>query len=116
VESLSTVASSEWNPHLTARAWLRTNGYVGVVALIDEVMAEWAEAGRHTRRDWWEILAGGVDGAPRTVGGRIFPVLRAARERHGLPPCPTAIALCDDEVAPPVRVCNRWPRRRRRRK
>lgn len=53
----------------TAREWLRDNGYADIAGDIDEVIAVWRAAGKTTRRDWWDVLAGGADGTPRRVGG-----------------------------------------------
>jgi len=67
------------------RTWLRNHGYAHVAGLIDEVEASWAQTGRRTRRNWWDILAGGTRGRPRRVGGISFPVLADAQKRQGLP-------------------------------
>jgi len=82
-----------------ARQWLRGNGYADVAALIDEVTAEWHATGRGTRRNWWAVLAGGRGGKPCAVAGRVFPVLRAAQIRQGLPV--TDNALCRDPLEKP---------------
>ncbi len=71
----------------TARQWLRDNGYADVAAEIDEVISSWREAGKTTRRDWWETLAGRRDGSPRRAGGREWPVLAVARKRQGTSAC-----------------------------
>ncbi len=89
----------------SCREWLRSNSYVQVADLIDEVMEEWRATGKRTRRDWWIILAGNRKGFGRVVSGRIFPVLREASER-ALP----NVAHPNSSV-PPVRVSNRWPLR-----
>ncbi len=62
---------------MLAKQWLLENKYEDVAGLIDEVMDEWKAKGKHTRRNWWEILAGTAKGNPRVVAGRKFPVLRA---------------------------------------
>ena len=41
-----------------ARLWLRENGYGDIADLIESFIAEWKATGKHTRRNWWEILAG----------------------------------------------------------
>ena len=64
--------------------WLKKNGYEDVAAQIEELIASWKKSGKKTRRNWWEILAGGKSGHPRTVDGITFPVLRAAQIRQGL--------------------------------
>ena len=99
---------------MRAREWLRQNGYSDVADEIDRVVYRWREEGKRTRRNWWEILAGGMSGKPRIAGGVSFPILRVARIRQGLPESPFAIARSDDEQAPPVRVTARWPRKCRR--
>jgi DNA adenine methylase len=64
------------------RAWLRSRGYADVARQIEELLARWQRAGKKTRRNWWEVLAGGAGGRARTVDGVTFPVLRAARNRQ----------------------------------
>ncbi|MES1171754.1 MAG: Dam family site-specific DNA-(adenine-N6)-methyltransferase [Bacteroidota bacterium] len=64
------------------RAWLGRHGHEAVVELIDKVIARWKKAGKRTRRNWWDVLAGDSRGRPRTVDGTTFPVLSAARARQ----------------------------------
>lgn len=97
-----------------ARDWLQRNGYVDVADMIDEVMAEWRAAGKKTRRNWWEVLAGLSDGTPCTYAGRTFPVLRVAQIRAGLPVTPNALARSENESIPEIWRTPRWPRRRKR--
>ena len=73
-----------------AKQWLSEHGFAAVSAQIAEIEAEWARAGKKTRRNWWDVLAGGADGKPRTVAGRTFPVLEHARRRKGLAGTATA--------------------------
>ena len=82
-----------------ARQWLQDNGYQDVAALIDEVTAEWQATQRGTRRNWWAVLAGGQGGKPRCIAGKVFPVLRAAQIRQGLPV--TDNALCRNPLEKP---------------
>ena len=93
---------------MTAREWLRANGYDEVAALIDEIQEEWKAASKRTRRNWWEVLAGGDDGSPRVVAGRTFPVLKAAQRHEEKPVTPNAIQRKPRERAPGVRVTGRW--------
>jgi hypothetical protein len=67
-----------------AKQWLTEHGFAEVAAQIAEIEAEWARAGKKTRRNWWDVLAGGPNGKPRLVAGRAFPVIEAARRRQGL--------------------------------
>lgn len=97
---------------MTAREWLRINGYEDVAEQIDEVMALVAAAGSKERRDWWTVLAGTKTGQPSTIHGRVFPVLRVARIRQGLEPTSNALCRNLNECPPPVRVTGRWKRRR----
>jgi hypothetical protein len=95
---------------LTAREWLRANGYDDIADMIDEIMAEWRETGNHQRRNWWAVLAGGKDGEPAVVAGRSFPVLAAAQRRQGVTLTKSAVRRKRRETkAPPIRVSNRWP-------
>ena len=93
-----------------ARVWLRGNGYGDIADQIESVMQRWRAEGKRTRRNWWEILAGHIDGQPRVAGGVTFPVLHAARRRQGLPNVATALCRSPSEQAPPVRVSARWPK------
>jgi len=99
---------------MTLRAWLRENGYHSVVELIDQVMATLKAKGSKERRNWWDVLSGGIDGAPTSVAGREFPILRVAQIRQGKPVTESAIYLSDDEVPPGVVKTGRWPQKRRR--
>ena len=94
-------------PALSARKWLRENGYPEIAAQIDEIMQEWKSTGRGTRRNWWEILAGDKDGNPRTVEGREFPVLRVVRRRQQLPEAEGTI-YHGEKRAPPIVAQERW--------
>lgn len=96
---------------LPVRQWLRYNGYSNVADMIDEIMAEWRHQGKKTRRNWWEVLAGGKNGEPRTIAGRTFPVLRAAQARQRKPITQNSINAKNDENPSPIRKTNRWPNR-----
>ena len=77
---------------MTARNWLRANGYEDIASLIDEVMTELEARGSKQRRNWWDVLAGSVNGRPLVVSGREFPVLQVAQRRQGKPLTPNAIS------------------------
>jgi len=98
----------------TVRQWLRDNKYGKVADLIEEILDEWAKAGKSTRRNWWNILAGDAAGNPYVVSGRKFPVLRAAQVRQGVLITPNSIFKSPTEAAPPATKSNRWPGRKRR--
>jgi DNA adenine methylase len=83
--------------------WLIVNGYTDVLALITRVKKRWRRAGKKTRRNWWQVLAGDAQGQPRTIEGIRFPVLHAARVRMALPEAPGALRRQVDE-APPERT------------
>ena len=93
---------------MQAKQWLSENGYNDIAALIDEVETEWKSNGKQTRRNWWEILAGGTSGKSRVVAGRTFPVLRAAQIRQGVPITDNALERGTREEPPAVRVSGRW--------
>jgi hypothetical protein len=97
------------------RLWLRANGYADFAEIPEVLMARWKAQNKGTRRNWWQMFAGKIDGTPRSADGIDFPVLRAARRRQGLPDVPDAICRNEDEQAPAIRVTPRWPRNRRRR-
>jgi len=94
---------------VTVREWLRGNLYGDVADLIDQAMARWPVANVRTRRNWWEVLAGGMSGRPRSVYRQEFPVLRAAQIRQGLPVTPNALCRNPNETPPSIRITNRWP-------
>lgn len=101
---------------MIARDWLRINGYEDVADLIDRVMAAIAASGSKQRRNWWDVLAGGVDGKSIVVNDQEFPVLRVAQIRQGKSITPNAICRNKDEQ-PPDRVrTGRWPKKSRRAK
>ena len=93
---------------MDARVWLRDNGYDDIADMIDEIMREWKDDGKKTRRNWWDILAGGKKGQQVTVAGRRFPVLKAAQIRQGMPVTKASIRKKRNEHAPPVQVQERW--------
>ncbi len=94
---------------MTAREWLRANGYADVAHMIDQILAEWRVAGNRQRRNWWQVLAGRKDGTPVVVAGREFPVLAAAQRRQCVKVSKNAIRNKRREKAPPIRITNRWP-------
>lgn len=71
-----------------ARDWLRENGYGDIAGLIDEVMADLEAHGSKQRRNWWEVLAGGVNGRPlRCLGTGVSGATgRAAAAGQALEP------------------------------
>jgi hypothetical protein len=94
---------------MTAREWLRANGYSELATMIDEIMAEWKAAGNKQRRNWWQVLAGKKDGSPCVVAGRTFPVLKEAQKRQHMKVTRTAEKRSRRERAPAIRPTNRWP-------
>lgn len=85
---------------MTARDWLLENGYPDVVELIDDATEQWKAKGAKTRRNWWQVLAGGRDGKPRVIAGITFPVLAAAQMHEGLPVTPNAERRNPEEQPP----------------
>lgn len=94
---------------ITVREWLRKNGYNDIADEIDNIMQEWSEKGKKTRRNWWEILSGGKNGKSRTIYGKTFPVLKAAQIRQGVPVTKNAICRNENENPPKIKKTNRWP-------
>jgi DNA adenine methylase len=64
------------------RVWLRAHGHADVARKIDVVLRAWAKAGKKTRRNWWDVLAGNNRGRSRSVAGVLFPILPEARRRQ----------------------------------
>ena len=93
----------------TVRIWLIENGYSKIAKMIDEIQAEWKATGKHTRRNWWEVLSGGKNGTPHTIYGRQFPVLQAAQIRQGKSITANALKATDNEQSAPAVFDNgRW--------
>lgn len=97
---------------ITVRVWLRENGYPEVADMINEIQAEWKVSGKHTRRNWWDVLSGGKNGTPRIIYGRQFPVLQAAQIRQGKPVTKNALKIMENEAeAPAVFDNGRWKKK-----
>lgn len=96
------------NSNISIRKWLVKNNYEDVEQLINSIMLDWKLQGKHTRRNWWDILAGGKNGKPYSINGITFPVLKAAQERKGLPITHNAICRNPNEVAPRPKQTGRW--------
>jgi len=71
-------------------------------------MDGWQTKGTKTRRSWWDILAGGKNGKPRTIEGVTLPVLKAAQIRMGVPITKNAICRNEAEKVPEVVSNGRW--------
>jgi len=94
--------------NVSARKWLIQNDYADIAALIDIVMDGWKTKETKTRRNWWDVLAGGENGKPRTIEGVTFPVLKAAQIRKGVPITDNTICRNEAEEVPKVYVTGRW--------
>ena len=70
------------NASSDVRSWLRAHGHAEVARRIDEATRRWADEGKKTRRNWWDVLAGDKKGNPRRVFGIAFPVIDGARQRQ----------------------------------
>ena len=62
------------------------------------------------RRNWWDVLAGGKDGAAMVVAGHEFTVLRAAQIRQAKPVTSNALCRNENEQPPDARGTGRWPK------
>jgi hypothetical protein len=96
------------NKMTTIKERLAQKNYADVLKQIQAVERGSKRKGTGTRRDWWEVLAGNQNGSSKTIEGRSFPVLSAARRRKGWPV--TKECLCRDanEEAPSVVPQIRW--------
>jgi len=94
------------------RSWLVANGYSPVAEAIDEIINAWKKIGKKTRRNWWDVLAGGKNGRPIAVEGRSFPILRAARIRKGWKVTANCICHNKREKIPQVVRQARWQKNR----
>jgi hypothetical protein len=96
---------------MTCREWLLQNEYEDVFALTEKAIALIKAKSKKSRRDWWDTLAGGVDGKPSVREGIEFPVLRTAQIRQGKPITANAIWRGDNEQPPDVVATKRWARK-----
>jgi hypothetical protein len=96
------------NNNVSARKWLIQNNYQDVAEKITIVMSGWLKKGTHTRRSWWDVLAGDKNGKPRTIEGIVFPVLKAAQLRKGVPITENAVCRNENEAFPATRKNGRW--------
>ncbi|HHY30055.1 MAG TPA: hypothetical protein GX520_05080 [Syntrophaceticus sp.] len=94
--------------NVSVRKWLVQNSYTEVAEVINAIMDGWKIKGTKTRRNWWDVLAGGKNGKPRTVEGISFPVLRAAQIRKGVPITDNAICRNEAEKIPEIYASGRW--------
>jgi hypothetical protein len=101
---------------IECKDWFRTNRYEDVVALIEQAEAKMAARASKQRRNWWEVLAGGVNGKPSVREGIEFPVLRAAQIHQGKEITPNAICRNPNEQPPSAWRTGRWPQRKRKTK
>ena len=97
-----------YDQQMDARTWLRANGYQDIAERIDRLLADWKEAKKRTRRDWWLVLAGSPSGRPSMTGGKPWPMLAAFRKRQGYPVHTDAIERGPHELAPNVFAQKRW--------
>ncbi|NLU23451.1 MAG: hypothetical protein GXW99_01780 [Clostridiales bacterium] len=94
---------------ITVITWLMENGYPQIAEMINEIQAEWKISGKHTRRNWWDVLSGGKNGSSRIIYGRQFPVLQAAQVRQGKPVTKNALKITQSETDAPAAFDNgRW--------
>ncbi len=101
-------------PNITIRKWLIINSYGDIEILIDKVMDIWKIKGAKTRRNWWEVLAGGKNGKPRIIEGIYFPVLKAAQIREHVNITQNAICRNENEEIPKKKINGRWDKNKRR--
>lgn len=93
---------------MDARRWLRNNNYEEIAEIIDEIMSEWSKTGKGTRRNWWDVLAGRLNGDHCIIAGRKIPILRAAQIRSGRTISPHAICKNENEQIPQKMRPGRW--------
>lgn len=82
----------------TFRDWLLKNDYADIAKTIDDIILDYKKRGVQTRRNWWDILAGGKNGNSRNISGRQIPVLKAAQVRQGVKITKNAICRNEDEL------------------
>ena len=92
----------------TIKEWLAQNNYGDILKKIHAVEQGWKRKRTGTRRDWWEVLAGNQDGSPKTIEGKKFPVLCAARKRKGWPVAEECLCRNPNEEILPIVSQPRW--------
>jgi hypothetical protein len=97
----------------SAKTWLAEHNYPEAVKAIERVEKIWDASGAKTRRNWWDILAGGKDGQPRIIENLKFPVLEVAQRRQHRNVTPNAIPLRDNARPPGERSAKHLWRRER---
>jgi hypothetical protein len=95
-------------PRITARQWLIERGFHSEAGKIAEIEKEWRDAGKRTRRNWYEILAGDISGNPRVVAGRTFVVIAEIRARQKLECSAVAVSAGRGKRVPKPVAQNRW--------
>ncbi len=93
---------------ITVHQWLVDNGYRDEAKMIARIEEEWRDAGKRTRRNWWDVLAGDRHGNPRVIAGRTFPVIAEIRRRQELEPSPVAVSSGYAKRAPKPIPQGRW--------
>ncbi len=95
-------------PEMTIKEWLHKNKYEDVLKKISVVETGWANRGTKTRRNWGDVLAGHIDGKPKTIEGVKFPVLSAARRRKGWTITKNCLSRNNEAEMPGTVVQMRW--------
>ncbi len=92
------------------KKWLKENNYYDILNKINKVEQIWIDKGKKTRRNWWEVLAGNINGRRKVIEGVEFPVLKAAQIREGRVIEDNALYNKKDEIIPEKWYTNRWPK------
>jgi hypothetical protein len=101
------------NSRVTARAWLRQNGYNDVADILDAYLEHLKAIGSGERRNYWELLAGNENGERATRHKFVFPILESVRKarRPHYKPSKFAIKRNKHEKVPAPVVQERWKNR-----
>ncbi len=96
------------------KKWLHDNNFDEIIDDINLVEKKWKEKGKHTRRNWWEVLAGCNNGNAKTIEGIKFPVFNSVREREGKEPIENAYDRDVNLKTPDKWYTNRWPNHKKK--
>jgi hypothetical protein len=100
-------------PRITAKNWLRQNGYPDVADIIDVYMDFNKSRGSGERRNYWDLLVGQKDGKPLIRHGFTFPILKSVRKnrRPDFKPSKHAIKRNRIEIIPLPMKQARWEKK-----
>jgi hypothetical protein len=83
---------------IDARTWLKQNGYTDVAEIIESFISYNKARGSGERRNYWDLLAGRMDGECFEKHGFKFPILASVRASRKPSYKPTAKAIQRNKI------------------